>query len=92
MTPSPAEIGSIKRTCAIELLSLLPPAACRRVFGSADREVWVKGVEGELDVWEDAYLNRHLAYQILELVVVRVLPELGEKRVEELMRERIGDL
>lgn len=45
-------------------------------------------VETELDIWSDAYLNRHLAYQILELVVIRVLPEIGEKGVHELMEGR----
>ena len=66
---------------------------CSRVFGSGDRDVWIWEVERELlDVWGDAYLNKHLAYSILELVVVRVLPEVGEKGVEELMRERIGDV
>lgn len=45
-----------------------------------------------MDVWGDEYLNRHVAYMALELVVVRVLPELGEKSVSELLRERIGDV
>ena len=48
-------------------------------------------MEGELNVWGDEYLNRHLGYQMLELIVVRVVPELGVKRVSELLRERIGD-
>lgn len=65
---------------------------CSRIFGSDERESWVAEIEGELDVFGDGFLNRHLAYAILELVVVRVLPELGEKGVEELVRERIGDV
>ena len=48
-------------------------------------------MEGELDVWGDAYMNRNLAYAALELVLVRVLPELAEKSVQDLLRERIGD-
>jgi len=53
--------------------------------------VWAREVEREvLDVWGDAYLNRHLAYAIVELVVVRVVPEMGEKGVEALMGERVG--
>lgn len=52
------------------------------------RQQLIQEVEGELDVWGDAYLNKHLAYQILELVVVRVLPEMGEKGVKELMEAR----
>ena len=48
-------------------------------------------MEGELDVWSDGYLNRHLGYRMLELVVVRALPEVGVKSVEDLLRERIGE-
>lgn len=43
-----------------------------------------------LGVWEDGYCNRHLAYQVLELCVVRCLPELGERGVRELVGERLG--
>lgn len=51
----------------------------------------LRQVESEvLDVWSDAYLNRHVAYQILELVVVRILPEMAEKGVSELMESRLG--
>ena len=49
-------------------------------------------VEGELGAWGDGYLNRHLGYRILELVIVRVMPEMGVKSVSELLRERIGDV
>ena len=46
----------------------------------------------ELDVWGDEYMNKHLAYAAVELIVVRVLPELAEKSVQELFRERTGDV
>jgi len=63
------------------------------VFGSGDRDVWARQVETELlDIFGDEYLNRHLAYAVLELVVIRLLPELAEKGVEQLTRERMGDL
>jgi hypothetical protein len=45
-----------------------------------------------LDVLNDAYMNKHLVFSIVELVVVRVLPELGEKGVEALMKERLGEV
>lgn len=48
-------------------------------------------MERELDVWSDDYLNRHLVYAVLELVVVRVLPELGEKGVRDLVEGRVGE-
>ena len=88
--PSEHEVIAIKRACAVSLLELVPTVVWRKFFGSQERELWIQEVEGELDVWGDAYLNRHLAYAVLELIVVRILPELAEKPVEGLMRERIG--
>ncbi|KAI9684227.1 MAG: hypothetical protein M1829_003498 [Trizodia sp. TS-e1964] len=41
-----------------------------------------------LDVFSDSYCNRHLIYGILELVVVRLLPEMGERNISELMVAR----
>lgn len=89
--PCPSEVSDIRRTCALSLLSLLPAAVCKRFFGAEEEEDWVGEVEGELDAWRDEYLNKHLGYAILELIVVRVLPELGEQRVEELLKERLGN-
>lgn len=82
----------IKRACAETLLFPIPPAVCRKFFGTDDPGQWIEDVEGELDVWGDEYMNKHVAYAVLELIVVRVLPELAEKRVEDLMKERLGDL
>ena len=45
-------------------------------------------VEEILDVFGDAYLNKHLVYNILELVVIRVVPELGESTPSEILSER----
>ncbi|KAI4237440.1 MAG: hypothetical protein L6R40_005932 [Gallowayella cf. fulva] len=84
--PSPEEQAEIRRNCAEALCSLFPDVLNRAAGlfrGDLVREVGL-----ELDVWGDAYLNKHLAYQILELVVVRILPEMGEKGVKELMEAR----
>ena len=48
-------------------------------------------IERELDIWSDAYLNKHVAYSVLELVLVRVLPELADESVSSLVRGRLGD-
>ena len=45
-----------------------------------------------LDVFSDAYCNKHLIYGILELVLVRLIPELAERGVGELWAERIPDV
>lgn len=55
-----------------------------------EEETVLREIEKELEVWEDGYLNRHVAYAVLELVVVRLLPEMGEKGVGELMEARLG--
>jgi len=87
-SPPPAEILTIKHTTASAIASLVPPLVARRAFGSVDE--MVAEVETELEVWDDGYLNRHLAYQVLELVLVRVLPEMGERGVRGLMEGRVG--
>jgi hypothetical protein len=45
-----------------------------------------------LSCLDDAYLNKHLIFQIVELIVVRLVPELGEQGVRELMDERSVDV
>ncbi|OJD36313.1 pxa domain-containing protein [Diplodia corticola] len=45
-------------------------------------------VERLLDVLGDPYLNKHLIFGIIELIVVRLMPEMGELGVDELMDER----
>ena len=49
-------------------------------------------VAAMLDVLSDAYMNKHLVFGIVELIVVRVLPEVGEKGVEALMKDRLGEV
>ncbi|TRX91825.1 hypothetical protein FHL15_007378 [Xylaria flabelliformis] len=44
---------------------------------------------GIVDIFSDAYFNKHLIYGILELVLVRLVPELTEKGVGELWEERL---
>jgi hypothetical protein len=43
-----------------------------------------------LDVFSDEYCNKHLMYSALELILVRLMPELAEKTVTELLEERLG--
>ncbi|KAI0180448.1 PXA domain-containing protein [Hypoxylon sp. FL1284] len=53
-----------------------------RILSELERDV--------LDVFSDAYCNKHLVYGILELVLVRLMPELTEKGVIELWEERLS--
>lgn len=89
--PSPEQVEEIKQACAGSILSLLPAFLCRRLLG--DNQVdWAREVELELDIWADTWMNKHLAYKLLDLVIVRVLPEIAEKGVTELMEARLGHL
>lgn len=55
-----------------------------------NHEKMVDEVEQLLMVLSDDYCNKHVLYSILELVLVRLMPELTEKGVQELWDERLG--
>lgn len=99
--PSPAEALLIRRRCAETLLSLVPMNVQHIYYrtgsgmfgqgsGEEGRERRIKEVEEVLDVFEDSYCNKHLVYGIVELILVRLIPELSERSVEELREERLG--
>ncbi|KAJ5774362.1 hypothetical protein N7457_009258 [Penicillium paradoxum] len=41
-----------------------------------------------LDLFADAYCNKHLIYAIIETVLAKVLPEMAERSVEDLLEDR----
>lgn len=95
--PDAAEIIAIRRRCAETIASAVPDVVSFRYFNvrKADEgahEKVIDEVEEMLGVLGDAYLNKHLMYNLIELFVVRLLPEMGEKGVNELMKERLGDM
>lgn len=76
---------------------MLPPWIATRYFAGlraddAPKDELVEQAESLLDVLGDAYLNKHLLFGVLECVVVRLMPELGERGVKALLTERLGDL
>ncbi|KAF4587809.1 PXA domain-containing protein [Ophiocordyceps camponoti-floridani] len=94
-TPRPpsteAEFLALRRRAALSLWRMLPwPAAGRLYFSAGDEAEALEQVDGLLAVWGDEYCNRHLVYALVELLVVRVLPELAERGVSDLWRERLG--
>lgn len=62
----------------------------RKMYLAQDEEEQRKLVEKGLDVFGDAYLNKHLVFAVLECLIVRIMPELGVESVEGLVRGRIG--
>ncbi|KAF4466834.1 PXA domain-containing [Fusarium albosuccineum] len=101
---SDAELQALRRRAAKALWGLLPRGVGRLYFGGRlwrrgatgeedclDQEEELVGeMERLLLVLDDEYCNKHLMYSILELVLVRLMPELGEKGVTELWEERLG--
>lgn len=88
--PTVEEAKNIKLRCAATLLGLLPSPVAAAFFASESRLVQLRQVEILLDCLDDTYLNKHLVFQIVELTIVRLVPELGERGVQELMEERLG--
>ena len=54
-----------------------------------DQEKQILEVEEILDVFGDSYLNAHLLYAAVDLIVVRLFPEMAEKPVTQLRAERL---
>jgi hypothetical protein len=90
--PSSEERLQIRRRCAEAILSLVPPLVSRVYFNvDEDKEgedEMLRQVEDILDVFGDVYCNKHLVYNILELIIVRLVPELRESTPSELLSER----
>jgi hypothetical protein len=80
----------IKRRCAATLLSLFPFKVAVCFFASTSRDEQLRQAEELLGCLDDAYLNKHLVFGIVELIVLRLVPELGERGVQELIDERLG--
>lgn len=88
--PSDEEAKAIKRRCADTLLGLFPVVLAPAFFATANRVEQLRQVEELLDCLDDAYLNKHLVFAIVELIMLRLVSELGERGVQELMDERLG--
>ncbi|KAL3461525.1 PXA domain-containing protein [Aspergillus heterothallicus] len=124
--PSAAQIASIRRNCAVGILSLIPRPIARRLFGistgtgsgensipaqspshsqgtgqdlpqlssaftegSVEESLLLSTIENDiLDLFADEYCNKHLIYTIVETVLAKLLPELSDRSIAELMEDR----
>ncbi|KAF8418218.1 PXA domain-containing protein [Tirmania nivea] len=87
--PTAVEQDAIREAAMQALLDKIPTVIKRHYFGTEQWE-WRSVIDGYLDILKEREVNKHLIYQVLELVVVRLVPELEEVEVRKLMRERIG--
>jgi hypothetical protein len=86
--PEPEQI-LIRRRCAEKILSLIP-ARIQDVYYGAGRERRIQEVEEVLNMFSDRYCNKHLLYGLVELIIVRLIPEMAEKGIQELLTDRLG--
>ena len=78
-----AEIAAVRQRCAQSLLSLVPPAAKTMYFGTSDEDSQIQSVEDNILVlFEDEYLNKHLLFAVVEVVICRIFPELVDQSGE----------
>jgi hypothetical protein len=88
--PTAAETLALRRRAAEAVLACLPPAVANVYLGTGDGVEQRAQLELWLDLLGDPYCNKHLVFAVLELLVVRLVPELSERAVAELLAERIG--
>jgi len=87
--PSIDEQWVIKRKAAESMRSLIPAFVAKTFYATDNEEVIADEiVEDILNPLDDVYLNKHLAYAILELILVRLIPELAEQPLSDLLAER----
>lgn len=87
--PSAAERLEIQRKAASSILALVPRLLTNTYYCTHDEEEIVSAIEDDiLRPFGDAYLNKHVVYGILELILVRIMPELGEQSISALLAER----
>jgi len=87
--PTASEQLLIRQRCAQAILTLIP-ARIQDVYFGAGIDRRVREVEEVLNVFGDRYCNKHLLYGVVELIIVRLIPEMAEKGVEELLQERLN--
>jgi hypothetical protein len=87
--PTASEQLLIRQRCA-ETILLLIPAKIQNIYFGPGIERRVREVEEVLNTFGDSYCNKHLLYGVVELIIVRLIPELAEKGVEELLEERLS--
>jgi len=93
--PSAEEARLIRSKAASDILSLVPRPVARKFFavsGANDeenQESMRAQIEESMLCWtDDAELNKHLIYSILDLILLRLVPEMQGKTPIELLAER----
>ena len=76
--PTSEQVVQIKRECAEAIVEAIPEAIRTRSFATKDKDLMREDVEIELlDLLGDAYINKHLIVCVVDLIAVRLFPELA---------------
>lgn len=76
--PTSDEIAEIKRECARAIMELAPQPVRTHYFATTDTLKMQSEIARRLDLFANEYINKHLIVAVLELIVVRLFPELGQ--------------
>lgn len=79
--PSYEEVVEIKRECGRAIVDMLPGLLRTHYFATKDTALMQAEVEDMLDVFSDDYINKHLVVAALEMIVVRLFPELATAHI-----------
>jgi hypothetical protein len=72
-----------------DLEPALSSATATQNSDDVEESLLLSAIENDiLDPFADEYCNKHLVFSIIETVLVRLLPELSERGITELMEER----
>lgn len=79
MPPSDDEVVAIRRECARVIVEVVPPYVRSKYFATGDVAIMRDDVEESLDLFADSFINKHLIVDIVELIFLRLFPEIGEE-------------
>lgn len=77
--PSDDEVVAIRRECARVIVEIVPPYVRSKYFVTGDVAIMRGDVEESLDLFADSFINKHLIVDIVELIFLRLFPEIGEE-------------
>ena len=76
--PSDDEVAQIRHECATAILETIPGLVRARFFATTDKDQMLEEIDAELDLLADAHVNKHLIVSVIQILVVRLFPELAE--------------
>jgi len=85
--PTAEEALEIKRTCAAKIIVDIPDFVREKLFASVEPKAAARQVEDMLDIFGDVYLNKHLVFAIVDLVFLRLFPEMERQSISSLLDE-----